>query len=321
MDLVQLEHFLAVADERTFTRAAERVFRTQPALSQSIKKLERDLGTLLFTRDGGEVLLTEAGKLLESYAQRMLKLRDEAMRSITRLQNLETGTLSIAAHESAALYLLPDPILQFLQSFPEVKVRVHRARLHEIPTMVLDREIDIGFVKESPGFAELTAADVHADRMALIASPRHELACREHVSLQDLDGLAFVVHHLCSSTEEVVLRLFRQNNIRCHVVAELWSFENIKSFVLEGVGLAIVPRITVEEQLREGLLVEIGLPELSFYRGTVMISRRDGVSEAASRLVEIMRRRFSPQVPACPKRLRPVAAPHVPSYKLTLHPA
>jgi len=289
MDLVQLEHFLAVAEERTFTRAAERVFRTQPALSQSIKKLETELGAPLFMRDNGDVSLTEAGKLLEHYAQRMLKLRDEAARSIVQLQNLEVGTLAIAAHESAALYLLPNAILNFLQLFPDVKVSVKRARLNEIPRMVLDREIQIGFLKDAHAFQELESVDVHADRMVLIASPKHRLADRTGVTVADLDGVPFIVHHLCGSTEEFVLRLFRQNGVHCHVVAELWSFENIKNFVIADVGLAIVPRITVMEELRTGTLVEIGLPELNFHRGTVMTFRRDCISEAAGRLIEIMR--------------------------------
>ena len=292
MDLVQLEHFLAVADERTFTRAAERVFRTQPALSQSIKKLEIELGAPLFMRDNGEASLTEAGKLLEDYAQRMLKLRDEATRSIAQLQNLEIGTLSIAAHESAALYLLPNAILHFLKLFPDVKVSVKRARLNEIPRMVLDREIQIGFLKDAPAFQDLESVDVHADRMALIASPKHHLAYSIEVTVTDLDGVPFVIHHLCSSTEEFVQRLFRQNGIHCHVVAELWSFENIKSFVLENVGLAIVPRITVTEELRTGTLVEIAMPEVAFHRATVMTFRRDCISEAAARLIEIMRNKY-----------------------------
>lgn len=110
--------------------------------------------------------------------------------------------------------------------------------------------------------------------------------------MRDLDGVPFVVHHLCSSTEEVVHRLFRQNGIRCHVVAELWSFENVKSFVSENVGVAIVPRITVMDELRAGSLIEIGLPELSFHRGTVMIFRSDCNSEAAGRLIEIMRSKY-----------------------------
>jgi DNA-binding transcriptional LysR family regulator len=179
-------------------------------------------------RDNGDVSLTEAGRILKDYAHKMLKLRDDASRSITQLQNLETGTLSVAAHESAALYLLPNAILQFLQLFPDIKVRVNRARLDEIPRMVLDREVQIGFLKDAPAFQELESVDVHADRMALIASPKHPLVGSNSVAVRDLDGVPFVVHHLCSSTEEFVLRLFRQNGIRCHVVAELWSFENIK---------------------------------------------------------------------------------------------
>ncbi len=303
MDFVQLEHFLAVADERTFTRAAERVFRTQPALSQSIKKLETELGAPLFVRDNGDVSVTEAGRLLKDYALRMLKLRDEATRSMTQLQNLEIGTLTIAAHESAALYLLPPAILHFLQMFRDVKVSVNRARLDEIPRMVLDREVQIGFVKETPVFQELESIDVHDDRMALIVSPRHPLAERSGVAVKDLDGVPFVVHHLCSSTEEFVLRLFRQNGIRCHVVAELWSFENIKSFVVENVGVAIVPRITVTEELCNGSLVEIGLPELSFHRATVMTFRRDGISEAAGRLIEIMRGKYLQSLMTSPGRM------------------
>jgi DNA-binding transcriptional LysR family regulator len=249
MDLLQLEHFLAVADERTFTRAAERVSRTQPALSQSIKKLEIDLDATLFLREGGVVSFTEAGKMLEKYARRILKLRDEAVRSVGQLRSLKTGTLSVAAHESAAVYLLPSAILRFMQLFPGIKISIHRARLHEIPSMVLDREVQIGFLKEAPDFQELESVEVHSDRMTLIASPKHQLAGNTRVAVKDLDGIPFVVHHLCNSTEEFVFRLFRQNGIQCQVVAELWSFENIKSFVLANIGLAIVPRITVTEEL------------------------------------------------------------------------
>src|SRR5580765_4013028 len=100
MDLLQLEHFLAVVEERTFTRAAERVCRTQPAISQSIKKLEEEVGAPLFARDVHEVSLTEAGRVLADYARRMVHLRDEALRQVTELKSLKAGTLAIAAHES-----------------------------------------------------------------------------------------------------------------------------------------------------------------------------------------------------------------------------
>ena len=107
MDLLPLEHFIAVVEERSFSRAAERVFRTQPAVSQSIKKLEQEVGTPLLARDVREVRLTDAGKVLLNYARRMLQLRDEAVCELSQLRSLNAGVVSIAAHESAALYLLP----------------------------------------------------------------------------------------------------------------------------------------------------------------------------------------------------------------------
>ena len=266
---------------------------------------KRELGASLFVRDNGDVSPTEAGSLLEDYDHRMLKLHDEAVHSIAQLQNLKIATSTIAAHGSAALYLPPNAIMRFLQLFPDEKVCFKRARLEEIPHMVLDREVQIGFLKDAPASRELESADVHSDRMSPIASPKHRLAEHTGVALKDLDGVPIVVHHLCSSTEEVVLRLFRQNGIRCHVVAVLWSFENVKSLVLENIGIAIVPRIAVMEELRTGSLVEIGLAELSFHRGTVVTFRRDCVSEAAGRLVEIMRSKYRRSVVTASKQRTP----------------
>jgi DNA-binding transcriptional LysR family regulator len=181
--------------------------------------------------------------------------------------------------------------------------------------MVLDREVQIGFMKEAPPFKELKSVNVHSDRMSLIASPKHRLSRRTEVTVKDLDGVPFVVHHLCRSTEEVVLRLFRQNGIRCHVVAELWSFENVKSFVTQGVGVAIVPRITVMEELKAGSLVEIGLPQLNSHRGTVMILRDDCISQAAGRLIEIMRSEYRRSVVTTSKQRTP-ALPESASYEM-----
>src|SRR4029453_9520191 len=155
MDLLQLEHFLAVAEEGNFTRAAERVCRTQPAVSQSIKKLEEAIGAPLFARDVHEVVLTEAGRTLVEYARRVVRLRADAMRSLGEQRNLDSGTPSIGAHESAAVYLLPGPLRRYFDEFPQIKVGIYRSRLDEIPRQVMDREVDIGFVKDAPAYHEL----------------------------------------------------------------------------------------------------------------------------------------------------------------------
>jgi len=290
MDLLQLEHFLAVVEEGTFTRAAERVCRTQPAVSQSIKKLEDEVGAPLFARDVHDVSLTEAGKVLLEYARKMVGARNEAMRELDALRNLRTGTLNIAAHESAAVYLLPSALRFYLTRFPQIKVGIYRSRLTEIPRQVMDREVHVGFVKDEPGFHELKCIAVHADELILVASPRHPLASRETVHVPDLAAERFVVHHLCSSTEQQILRLFEQHHTRCHIVAELWSFENIKTFVEADVGIAVVPRITVTQELQAGTLVRIPVRELSIPRRTLMIYREHGyLSDPARELINIVR--------------------------------
>ena len=231
MDLLHLEHFLAVVDEGTFTRAAQRLNRTQPAISQSIRRLEEEVGAPLFARDMHEVSLTAAGRVLADYARRLLGMRDEAVRQVSEIRTLNAGRLTIAAHESAAVYLLPAPLRAYLQRFPNIKVSIQRGRISEIPRQVMDREVDVGFVKDVPAFHELHWVEVHADEMMLIASPKHPLAARPNVMVQELASEQFVLHHQCSATTDRILQLFEQHGTRCRVVAELWSFENVKSFV------------------------------------------------------------------------------------------
>ena len=290
MELLQLEHFLAVAREGSFTRAAERMGRTQPAMSQSIKKLEDELGLQLFARDLHEVSLTEAGKELIIYARRIIASRDTALRSLGSLKHLSTGTLNIASHESAAIYLLPAALRHYLAAFPDIKVGIYRSRLAEIPKQVMDREMHVGFVKDQPAFKELTCVPVHADEMVLVASPRHPLVRRAAVTIKDLEGQPFILHRLCRTTEEKILRLFEQHHIRCRIVAEVRSFENIKSLVEEDVGLAIVPSVTVQQEIAAGRLMRVKLQELSIPRQTFMIYREIGQhSHAARELINIVR--------------------------------
>ena len=290
MDLLQLEHFLAVVEEGSFTRAAERMSRTQPAISQSVKKLEDEIGAPLFARDVHDLSLTEAGKVLVEYARKMVRARDDSMRELGALKSLKTGTLTIAAHESAAVYLLPAPLRQYLGRFPDVKVGIYRSPLTEIPRQVMDREVHVGFVKDEPGFHELKFVEVHADDMVLVTPPQHPLAGRTGVSVRDLGNEPFVVHHLCSSTEQKILRLFAEHHTPCRIAAELWSFENVKTFVQAQVGIAIVPRVTVAQELRDRTLVEVPVSELQMRRRTLMIYREQGpLSDAAHELIKLVR--------------------------------
>jgi DNA-binding transcriptional LysR family regulator len=199
------------------------------------------------------------------------------------------GSVSVAAHESAAVYLLPGPLKSYLRTHPEIKVGIYRSRLDEIPRQVLDREVDVGFVKDEPIFRELKCVQIHADQMVLIGSPAHPLAARPDLDIRDLAEEHFVLHHQCSTTTQRILQLFEQNGSRCKIAAELWSFENVKQFVREEVGFAIVPRICVRQELVDGALVEIPMPSLDWPRPTRMIYRDERyISDAARALIEIV---------------------------------
>ncbi len=290
MDLAQLEYFLAVVEERSFTRAADRVCRTQPAVSQGVKKLEDELGTPLFDRDSRDIVLTNAGKALVEHARKMVCVRDHAVRDVAALRNLQTGTLTITAHESAAVYLLPTALHYYLQRYPEIKIGIHWSRLVDIPGRVLDREFNVGFVKDQPTNRELQWVEVHQDEMILIAPPTHPLARRRNVHISDLGKERLVVHHLCAQTEQMITQLFAQHSTRCRIAAELWSFENIKQFVQAEVGLAFVPRITVERELQERVLARVDLPEVQLPRRTLMIYRdQEHLSEPTAELIKIVR--------------------------------
>jgi DNA-binding transcriptional LysR family regulator len=290
MDIHQLEHFLAIVDEGTFTRAAEKVCRTQPAISQSIKRLEEVLGTALFARDTPELCLTETGKRLVDYARKIVRLRDEAIRTLGELRDLSIGALSVASHETAALYLLPAPLRAYARQFPEVRVGVYRSPLDEIPRRVLDREVDLGFVAEEPAARDIESVHVYSDELVLIASPRHPIAARRKVSVNDLGQERFVVHHLCNSSVRNILQLFEQEHTPFKVAAELWSFENIKEFVQQDIGLAIVPRVTVLKDLSAGRLVEVPIAGVRIPRQTYLIFRdRRYMSDAARGLLSIVR--------------------------------
>jgi len=288
MELLQLEHFLAVAEEGNFTRAAERVHRTQPAVSQSIKKLEDELGTALFARDVHDVSLTDAGKVLAAHAHKMVQARNDAAREVGDLRNLKRGTLKIAAHESAAVYLLPAPLRQYLHRFTDITIGIYRSSLTDIPRQVMDREFHLGFVKDDLAFHELRSVVVHSDEMVMVAAPGHPLSLRSEVHIRDLGNEPFVLHHVCRTTEQKIVRLFAQYSTRCRIVAELWSFENIKSFVQAQIGMAIVPKITVGQELRDGTLVRIPVPQLNMPRRTLMIYR-ENQSDAARELIKVVR--------------------------------
>jgi DNA-binding transcriptional LysR family regulator len=282
MELNQLETFLAVAEERSFSRAAVRMHRTQPAVSQVIRKLETSVGEKLFDRAARDGSLTAAGVLLRDYALRLLALRREATSALDELRSLERGRLQLAANEYTCMYLLP-AIDRFRREFPHIGVTVHRMLASRIPEEMNLRAFELGVVSYRPDPAQFRAIAVYADSLAFVVSPSHPLAGAERVSIGDLGKENFIAHNVTSPLRRKVIEAFQRYRTPLNMVIELPTIEAIKRFVAMGNGVALVPHLTVARELETGDLVRVPVDELEMRRVLRLVHRRQATLSYAAK--------------------------------------
>jgi DNA-binding transcriptional LysR family regulator len=282
MELSQLETFLAVAEERSFSKAAVRLHRTQPAVSQVIRKLEASIGETLFDRAARDGSLTAAGVLLRDYALRLLALRREASSALDELKSLERGRLQLAANEYTCMYLLP-AIDQFRKEFPHITVAVHRMLASRIPEELALRTFEIGVISFRPDPAQFRTIAVYGDSLAFIVSPTHPLAGSERVSINDLGDELFVAHNVTSPLRRKVIEAFQRYRTPLNMGIELPTIEAIKRFVAMGNGVALVPHLTVARELETGDLVRVSVDELEMRRVLRLVYRRQATLSYAAR--------------------------------------
>src|SRR3982075_4015171 len=287
MELSQLEVFLSVAREKRFSRAAEKLFRTQSAVSQTIGKLEDELGESLFDRSSREGILTDAGQVLYEYAEKLLNLRTEAAESLAELLEVQKGKLVIAPIEFTALYLLP-VLAEFRRLHPMIKIIVQRALGSHIPDDVLRYSAELGVLSYEPQEANLHSVVVYLDELAFVVPPSHPLATAQQVSIRQLGAESFVAHTVSSPYREKVLQLFKTHKTPLHMDLELPTLQAIKQFVAMGNGVALIPEISVETELARGELVAIPVKELQLKRKLRLIYRKDAnLSHAARAFLKV----------------------------------
>ena len=282
MDLNQLETFLAVAEERSFSRAAQRLHRTQPAISQVIRKLEEAVGETLFDRAARDGSLTAAGALLRDYALRLLALRREATSALGELKSLERGQLQLAANEYTCMYLLP-AIDIFRRQFPHINVTVHRVLASHIPDELNLRTFEMGVVSYRPDPAQFRSIAVYGDSLAFVMSPNHPLAKSGHLSISQLGQQNFIAHHVASPLRRKVIEAFQRYRTPLNMGIELPTIEAIKRFVAMGDGVALVPHLTVARELETGDLVRVAVDELEMKRVLRLVHRRQATLSYAAR--------------------------------------
>jgi DNA-binding transcriptional LysR family regulator len=289
MDINQLEVFLAVAQERSFSRAAEALHRTQPAVSQAIRRLEAELGEPLFDRSSKDGTLTAAGKVLFDFAQQMMNLRHHAHSAIRELRDLHRGKLSLSANEYTVMGLLPlIPI--FRARHPHIKIEVKRSLASRIPAEILGRDIEIGVVTFKPADATISSIPVTMDELALIVAPDHPLAGKQTVSVRELGAETFIAHNVPSPYRERVVKTFEKYRTPLNISMEMPTLEAIKRMVENKMGVALVPRLTAQTEIERGLLAGITVKEMRLERRLHLIYRKGAtLSHAAKAFLRVAR--------------------------------
>jgi DNA-binding transcriptional LysR family regulator len=282
MDLAQLEVFVTVAREGRFSRAAEKLYRTQSAVSQTIHKLEEEIGEPLLDRSSRDGVLTDAGRVLVEYAERLLNLRNDAQGALVELRELHQGKLAIAANEFTALYLLP-VLAEFRRLHPMIKITVQRALGSHIPDDVLRHNSELGVLTYDPQDPQLCSTVVYLDELIFVVPPRHPLATSHQVSIRQLGAESFVAHIVSSPYREKVIQAFKRHKTPLHMDIELPTLQAITRFVAMGNGVALVPEISVENELARGELMRIPVRELRLHRKLRLIYRKSASLSHAAR--------------------------------------
>ncbi|MGH9699528.1 MAG: LysR family transcriptional regulator, partial [Candidatus Acidiferrales bacterium] len=211
IDLAALQVFQMVANERSFSRAAEKLFRTQPAVSIAMRKLEDWVGQPLFVRGSGARVLTDAGSMLLVYAGRMLNLREEIRKGMKELKGLERGQVSMGVNESSIHALLP-ALERFRQLHPRIRVRVHRVFSRDVPREVLNYQLDLGVISYLPEDRELTGVEFYRDELVLVVWPGHPLAKKRQVDVTELGEESFAAHIVESPYRQRVIQMFARHH-------------------------------------------------------------------------------------------------------------
>ena len=289
MELYPLKVFLTVAGEKSFSRAAEKLLRTQPAISLAIQKLESDLQEKLIDRSGKELLLTDAGRIVYEYARRFENLESELENSLAELRDNSAGRLIIGANESTSLYLLGH-IERYRRLYPKVKIQVRRTLSSKVPSQLIDGELELGVISYDPEDDRLHSMVLFTDHLAFVVSPQHRFANREEVAISELGMETFIAHNVLSPYRAVVLKEFQRHKVPLNMDVEMPTVETIRKMVQRNEGVAFLPRMCVEQEVKQDTLREVRVPELSVERKIHLVSpAKRSLSHAAKAFLELVR--------------------------------
>ncbi|MPY87429.1 MAG: LysR family transcriptional regulator [Luteitalea sp.] len=300
MDLAELQVFLTVASERSFSRAAARLHRTQPAVSQAIRRLEDHLGEKLFDRSAKDGKLTDAGRVLLDYAERLMRLAEEADGAVRELRDLRRGRVLIGANEAAVHVVLP-LVERFRGSHPHVQIDIRRVPSRQIGVEVLQRSLDFGVLSFTPAERGLGTVTIGHDELVMLAHPKHPLASRRQVTMAEFGRQNVIAHNEASPARERVLRLFEQRHEPLNIVIALPSLDGIKRAVEMNLGVALLPRRCALAELTSGRLTAIPVAQVRLPRALRLVYREGAQLSHASQALLTAAREYSAEIKDLPE--------------------
>jgi len=287
MDFDQLETFIEVARLSSFSRAAEKRFRTQPAISSQIRSLEEEVGAKLLDRSGGKVSVTASGKLFLRFAEETLDVRKAVVTAIAETERVPRGEIVVGANEGTCLHILPEVFAHFKKQYPDVSVSIKRADYSKVLESVIDNSVDFGVVSMPITDPRLTAVLIHRDELVLIATPKHPLAKLKSVSAADIAQYPLVMPKV-GHTRDALDELFHQRKLKPRYAMELDSSELLKRFVAADVGIGFISRSNVQEDVKANVLTTVSLADAPIRRDLALVFRKDkALSRAALAFIDI----------------------------------
>ena len=289
MDFDQLTTFLEVAKQGSFSRAGEKVFRSQSAVSAQIRQLEQEYGDRLLDRSGKTVKLTPAGQVFHDYAIRMKQLREESLMAVADHSRTPRGTLRVGANEATCLYVLPEVFAEFYRRYPTVHIDIYRNFSYKVTEKLENGSIEVGFLTLPIQSPSLEVESIYRDKLVLMVSPRNPLAKQRAASVADI-----VKHPLLlpktGHTRRLLDKLFRPHRDLLQVRMELPSVGMIKSFVAADLGVSIISSSFARDEAAAGSVKLVDLQDVQLFRELGLAYRRDRTpSCAATAFIEILR--------------------------------
>ncbi len=287
MDLDQLHTFLEIVRLKSFSKAAQTCYRTQPAISAQVRQLEQELNTSLFERLGTRIALTTAGKIFAEFAEQILDLRRRAQDTINELDRVPRGELVIAANEATCIYVLPHVFAEFKKRFPNVQLLVDRSYGARVVEAVSDNLADFGITQLPVAEKRLQVVKIHTDEIKLLTPAGHPLAKRSAVTCRDLTGTPLLLPK--SGTTRARLNQFLEPvEDAISISMELDSTEMIKRFVMADLGLSFLAASHCREEVEAGKIAAVSLGPEPMMRQLGLIYRKDkALSKAALGFIEV----------------------------------